>query len=114
MNKGSGTSWESADLNSIANGKVELIGAACTHRSEAEQTKELEHLQLNQSNVPVGGLCCGAGRGPVCPRKVLMVDLINPAAMAMLTQLSPSPDRLSPALRCLGHVNHLWHPPHIS
>lgn len=47
------------DLNSIASGKVELIGAACTHRSEAEQTKELEHLQLNQSNTPVGACAVG-------------------------------------------------------
>ena len=114
MNKGSGTSCESADLNLIASGKVELIGAALTHRSEAEQTEELEHLQLNQSYVPVGGLCSGAGRGPVCPRKVLMVGLINPAAMATLTQLSPSPDRLSLALHCLGGVNHPWHSPYIS
>lgn len=53
------------DVNSIASGKVELIGAACAHRSEAEQTKELEHLQLNQSDVPVGGLCSGAG-GDLC------------------------------------------------
>lgn len=61
MNKGCGTSWESADLNSIASGKVELIGAACAHRSEAEQTEELERLQLNQSDVLVGGPCSGAG-----------------------------------------------------
>lgn len=38
--KEAGTSWESADLNPIASSKVELIGAACTHRSEAGQTKE--------------------------------------------------------------------------
>lgn len=113
-NKGSRTGWESADLNSIASGKVELIGPACTHRSEAEQTKELEHLQLNQRDVPAGGLCSGAGRGPAYPRKVLMVGLINPAAMARLTQLSPSPDGLSLALRCLGGVNHPWHPAYIS
>lgn len=80
------------DLNSIASGKVKLIGAACIHRSEAEQTKELEHLQLNQSNVTVEGLCSWAGRGPTHPRRLLMVGLINPAAMAMLTQLSPCPD----------------------
>lgn len=43
-----------------------------------------------------------------------MVDLINPAAMAMLTQLSPSPDRLPLALHCLGAVNHPWHPTYIS
>lgn len=64
-NKGSGTSWESADLNPIASGKVELIGAACSHRSEAEQTKELEHLQLNQGDVPAGGLCSGPA-GDLC------------------------------------------------
>lgn len=62
MNEGSRTSCKSMDLNSIASGKVELIGAACTHRSEAEQTKELEHLQLNQSNVLVGA-CAGGLAG---------------------------------------------------
>lgn len=114
MNKGCGTSWESADLNSIASGKVELIGAACAHRSEAEQTEELERLQLNQSDVLVGGPCSGAGGGPVCPRKALMVGLISPAATAPLKQLSPSPDTLSLALHCQGGENHSWHLPYIS
>lgn len=111
MNKGCGTSWESADLNSIASGKVELIGAACAHRSEAEQTEEPEHLQLNQSDELVGGPCSGTGGGPVFPRKALMVRLINPAATAPLTQLSPSPDRLSLALHHRGGDNHSWHLP---
>lgn len=89
MNEGNGASCESMDLNPIARGKVELIGAACPHRSEAEQTEELEHLQLNQSHELVGAVLWG-WQG--CPGKGLMVGLINPAATAMLSQLGPSPD----------------------